>query len=838
MGFVYLRLATYPGYRLWLASIACYGAGLFVNWLYSVHSALPLVVIGNLFFIGNTTLALLGTSRFVGRRLGAWAVYGPLALGVVATLVLSIGADYRIARIVVLSVALALTQVIQIRVVRLARLETTIGHAASCLIFFAQIYVVWSAIRMGYLLGFEPTSAAGINKLFQVVTYAVISSCNVGFAFAYLALTFARTETRSRELHQSLSELKRSIDEHAIVAVTDRTGHVIEVNDLFCAICKYPREELIGRTFRVINSGTHSKAFFASLWTEILAGRKWHGEICNRAKDGSLYWVASTIVPIADASGRPERFIAIEADVTQRKRAEEAKRESERRFRELVDSTDAVVWEADAGTATLYEVSANVERLLGYPVADWLQPGFWANHIHPEDRDHTVRFCAERTSRPGNHPIEYRFMSRDGRTVWLRDDVTVVTEGGKPRWLRGLMIDITATRNLEQRLRESQKLEAIGTLASGIAHDFNNILTGIYGFTSLARESAAANDELRDYLDEIRRAGNRAAELIRQILTFSRKQGSDEDKGPVLLGPAVAEAAKLLRATSPSTIEFATEIAPELPAVLGNATQLHQVVMNLGTNAVQAMRERPGRLTICLDACVVGEAQASALPGIVPGPHVRLTVSDTGDGMDADTQERIFEPFFTTKAPGEGTGLGLSVVHGIVRGHHGAIRLTSEVGLGSSFEILLPVGAARPPSDRADSEPVAQGHGERILVVDDERTIARAGELTLRRLGYDATGESQVLEALASLESDPFAFDLVVSDQTMPALTGLEFALRIRALRADLPVVLVSGHSDALTPQAVDAAGVREILAKPFSKEVLAAAVRRHLPREIPVHPH
>jgi len=222
----------------------------------------------------------------------------------------------------------------------------------------------------------------------------------------------------------------------------------------------------------------------------------------------------------------------------------------------------------------------------------------------------------------------------------------------------------------------------------------------------------------------------------------------------------------------------------------------------------------------------------------VPGPHVRLTVSDTGDGMDADTQERIFEPFFTTKAPGEGTGLGLSVVHGIVRGHHGAIRLTSEVGLGSSFEILLPVGAARPPSDRADSEPVAQGHGERILVVDDERTIARAGELTLRRLGYDATGESQVLEALASLESDPFAFDLVVSDQTMPALTGLEFALRIRALRADLPVVLVSGHSDALTPQAVDAAGVREILAKPFSKEVLAAAVRRHLPREIPVHPH
>jgi len=448
-----------------------------------------------------------------------------------------------------------------------------------------------------------------------------------------------------------------------------------------------------------------------------------------------------------------------------------------------------------------------------------------------------VQYCLERTGRVENHAFEYRFMSQDGRTVWIRDDVTVIVEDGKPRWLRGLMIDITATRDLEQQLRQSQKLEAIGTLASGIAHDFNNILTGIYGFTSLARESAGASDELRDYMDEIRRAGNRAAELVRQILTFSRKQGGDQAKGPVQLGPAVAEAAKLLRATSPSTIEFETEIAPELPAVYGNATQLHQVVMNLGTNAVQAMRDRPGRLRICLDACVVGEAQAGALPGIVAGPHVRLTVSDTGDGMDAATQERMFEPFFTTKAPGEGTGLGLSVVHGIVRGHHGAIRLASEVGLGSSFEVLLPVGTASSPSERADSGTVALGHGERILVVDDEQTIARAGELTLRRLGYDATGESQVLEALALLERDPFAFDLVVSDQTMPLLTGLEFAQRIRALRADLPVVLVSGHSYALTPEAVEAAGVREILGKPFSKEALAAAVRRHLPREITVLP-
>ena len=269
--------------------------------------------------------------------------------------------------------------------------------------------------------------------------------------------------------------------------------------------------------------------------------------------------------------------------------------------------------------------------------------------------------------------------------------------------------DITARKRaqverqtLEGQLRQSQKLEAIGTLAGGIAHDFNNILAGIYGFTSLARDSAGGNPALHDYLDEIGRAGRRAAELVQRILAFSRSRNGDETMEPVHLGLVAAEAVKLLRAGSPSTIELVARVTGTLPAVMGNATQLHQVVMNLGTNAVQAMRDRPGRLSISLDACVIDEALARALPGLQPGPGVRLTVGDTGDGMNAATQERVFEPFFTTKGPGEGTGLGLSVVHGIVRSHHGAIRLSSEVGRGSTFEVFLPAANSAVPETEAE----------------------------------------------------------------------------------------------------------------------------------------
>ena len=428
----------------------------------------------------------------------------------------------------------------------------------------------------------------------------------------------------------------------------------------------------------------------------------------------------------------------------------------------------------------------------------------------------------------GRLSFETRQRHKSGRLIAVEVELTWFEYEGR-EYNFAFVHDITATRALEQQLRQSQKLEAVGTLAGGIAHDFNNILSGIYGFTSLARGAAGGNAELRSYLDEINRASRRAAELVRQILTFSRTRGGEENWEPVQAGAVVADAVKLLRATSPSSIEFVQECAPELPSVPGNASQLHQVVMNLGTNAVHAMGHGTGRLTIRLAAVTVDDGMARSLPGLTVGPYVCLTVNDTGSGMDAAIRDRVFEPFFTTKGPGEGTGLGLSVVHGIVRDHHGAVRLTTEPGRGTTFEVFLPAGTLAPASRPAAHDAAQRGRGERILIVDDEEMIARVGKLTLCQLGYAAESETDVLKALGRLERDPHAFHLVLSDQTMPGMTGLEFAARIRALRPDLPVVLATGHSTAVTPENIRASGIREVLMKPYSTEVLADVLRRHL---------
>jgi PAS domain S-box-containing protein len=339
--------------------------------------------------------------------------------------------------------------------------------------------------------------------------------------------------------------------------------------------------------------------------------------------------------------------------------------------------------------------------------------------------------------------------------------------------------DLSATRTLEAQLRHSQKLEAIGTLAGGIAHDFNNILAAIYGFTTLAQHAAADNPEVVDYLAEIRRSGQRAAELVQQILAFSSPRSETTTMGPLRLDAVVADALKLLRASAPTTIEIvAPPDRPAFPLVQGNASQLHQVVLNLATNAVHALGPAPGRLTISLDVYSAAAVLAATVPGLQAGPCVRLTVTDTGAGMDAATQARVFEPFFTTKAPGEGTGLGLSVVEGIVRRHRGGIRLTSAPGRGTTCEVFLPLAHAEAPPPPLAAVDVPRGQGERILLVDDEALIAYAGRIILTQFGYVAESDTSSLAALARLERDPQAFDLVVSDQTMPHLTGLGLAQR------------------------------------------------------------
>ena len=514
-----------------------------------------------------------------------------------------------------------------------------------------------------------------------------------------------------------------------------------------------------------------------------------------------------------------------------RKEAEVALRESEDRFRQLAENINEVIWMTDPARSVFLYINPAFEIIWGRSGESLFRNAqVWLDSIHPEDQAR-IRSAALIKQVLGEYNETYRIIRPDGSIRWIRDRAYPVKDAGSQIYrIVGVAEDFTEQKVLEEKFLQAHRLEAIGTLAGGIAHDFNNILSGIVGFNSLARHAAAGNTELLDYLDEISRAGIRAADLVRQILAFSGT--GTEALVPIQLRHIVAEAVQLLRASLPSTIQFEINLASNMPAVLANATQLHQVVMNLGTNASHAMRNRPGQLSVQLESCLLDEAAVRGIPELSPGAFLRLTVSDTGSGMDAATQQRVFEPFFTTKGPGEGTGLGLSVVHGIIRRHQGAIRLISEVGQGTTFEVYLPAVTATPARNSQEPGLIPRGQAERIIFVDDEMAIVRIGERTLRQFGYVVESYHQVLDALARVEQEPQAFQLVITDLTMPGMTGLEFAGRIHALRADLPVVLTSGYSSSLSPAQVQLAGVREVLSKPYTASMLAEVVHRNLSRD------
>ncbi len=533
----------------------------------------------------------------------------------------------------------------------------------------------------------------------------------------------------------------------------------------------------------------------------------------------------SRLEPLRGIDGEIIGCVGVAFDITERKEAEERFRRIFQvspvghvlvrcRDRQVVEVNDA--WLACTGYAHDASVNTTTDGwgLLGSAGADDL---------------------AERArAQVGKPATESPFVRRDGTTGLALVTVDALTIATDEHWLFAVS-DITARRDLEEQVRRSQKLDAIGTLAGGIAHDFNNILTAIGGHIDLALLHRPLEAPVHAHLEAVAQATLRATELVRQILTFSRQQ--EQRRQSIDLGPVVLESLRLLRASIPTTIEFDVRIDEGTPHVLADATQIHQVLMNLGTNAWHAMRIGVGRLEVRLSGCFVDAALSARLPRLRPGRHVRLSVADTGTGMSAATLERIFEPFFTTKAPGEGTGLGLAVVHGVVEAHDGAVTVTSREGEGTRVDIYFPADVkgrrARPPA--SDSLPM--GAGERVLFVDDEAVLTRLAEQILSRLGYVPAVYTRPLDALARFRDDPAAFDLVITDHTMPALTGLELCRAMLGVRPDLPVILSTGYAAVLDADEVRRAGVVEVLAKPPTLKEFAHAVRRVLDVRSPTEP-
>ena len=516
--------------------------------------------------------------------------------------------------------------------------------------------------------------------------------------------------------------------------------------------------------------------------------------------------------------------------------SERALRESEQRYALAMEGANEGHWDWDLATDQLF-LSPKMKTLEGQSadVPTTTRTAWRARTvIHADDAlDVDAELQQHLEGRTPRYECEYRVRQPDGQWCWLQVRGRCLRDAhGRPYRFVGSASDITAQKRaqidkeqLEAQLRQSQKMEAIGTLAGGIAHDFNNILGAILGYGELAHQHSAEGSAMRRYLENVLHAAGRAKALVDRILGFSRSGLAE--RAPVHIQSITEETLELLAASLPPGIRRERNLVAGNTAVTGDATQLHQVVMNLCTNAIHAM-ERVGVLRVALECTGLSERRSLSQGTLAPGPYVRLAVSDTGSGIPQQVFERMFDPFFTTKGIGEGTGLGLSVVHGIVTDLGGAIEVTTKAGEGTTFEIWLPV-----TGETADSavEPheLPRGRGETVMIVDDEPALVALAEETLAELGYEPVGFNSSSAALLAFRASPQRFDLLLTDEAMPDLIGTELAREIRRAAPALPIVLMSGYGGAQLAQRAAAIGVNEVLRKPLQRRDLAESLARVL---------
>lgn len=641
-------------------------------------------------------------------------------------------------------------------------------------------------------------------------------------------------EARTVALRES-EERHRAVFEHSpmiIGLLSVPEGRLVEFNAAGLAAFGYAREEVIGRTSLDLN-----------VWVDLadrdryLTELRAHGRVVGfetqmRRKNGEVFTVLYN-GNLIEIGGRLYSLNSLD-DITARRRAEGALRKSQEQLRLVWESATDGMRLTD-GEGKVVAVNAAFCRMVGKVQAEIEGRPMPAVYAETE-RERIFKRYRERFARRDVAGIsEHHVTLWDGRGVLLEvSNCFIESDPAQPLML-GVFRDITERRRVEHerekmqtRLVQNQKLEALGTLAGGVAHDFNNILAGMLNYTVLAREDCPpAQATIREYLDEVLKGGHRAKELVRQILLLSRSEAAA--RAPLQLALVAREALSLLRSTIPAAVEIVSEIDPQAPAILANATQVHQVIMNLGINAAHAMRAHGGTLTVRVRERRVDLLLAAEIADLEPGAHVWMEVSDTGCGMEPAVAERIFEPFFTTKQVGEGTGLGLAVVRSVVRSHRGALTMRTRPGVGTTFELYFPVPAAAVPvaAPAPAKEAFARGQGQRILVVDDETMVARSMQMVMERLGYQVTVFNRPEEGLARFEAAPADFDLVITDFQMPGMTGIELAVRALAARPGIGVFISSGFAGSLTDDQVRDLGIAGLIRKPVEMGELAELLAR-----------
>ena len=677
-----------------------------------------------------------------------------------------------------------------------------------------------------------------LTEQFSVIQFRWgIVYISVGLFLSLVSWLLASNMVRRKQAERSsiekamyLSNILNSSTEYAI-ATTDLDLCISYYNPMAEKFFGYTAAQVIGKKVQDIHTKKKvTPERFEQAVKQVRETGKYKYQFTKKI-DQDICYISSELSGIYDADEKLVGFALFSKDETKRLSTEAALYRSEKQYRQLFENMTDVFYRLDQN-GIVREVSPSALKLYKYDSIDEIIGKHAHEFVYNVKDSKLFQTKLQKKDHITNYIIQHK--QKDGTPVFVEtNSKTVFDADGNPNGELGIFRDITERvqaeeekKRLQVQLQQAQKMETIGTLAGGIAHDFNNILFPILGHTEMLLEDIPEESPHHDGLNEIYHASLRARELVQQILTFSRQQSSE--LMVMQIQPAIKEALKLIKSTIPATIQIKQDIRSDCGVIKADPTQIHQIILNLATNAYHAMEKTGGELKVSLKEVEIGEFDI-VNPDMKPGVFACLTISDTGMGMDKDLTKKIFDPFFTTKEVGKGTGMGLSVVHGIVSGMGGAIHVYSEPGKGAEFNVYFPIKKSSFEKQIIQIHEPIQGGTERVLLVDDEETIVTIEKLMLERLGYQVTARTSSIEALEAFRADPNKFDIIITDMAMPNMPGEKFAVELLKIRPDIPILLCTGFSETMSEEAAAPLGIKGFLLKPIVMKDFSRKIREVL---------